>query len=116
MRKLLTLALLGLLFTSCSDDDNDNSGSLNGTTWVYEETIESDLVKKTVVFNPDTYIYNGIITFPSGENLYSSSEGTYRYDHPIVYFTEEGEVTSATISGNKMTVNNGSGIVYYKQK
>lgn len=108
------LMALPFMFTSCSDDDDDNVDSLNGTTWVYEEYDYGDVKPSFIVtmkFKDTTFSYEGIEDF---EYEFSGS-GTYVYNKPTVTMVEDGGTTKATVSGNKMIVEGGDGFVYIKK-
>ena len=105
---------LPFVFTSCSNDDDENNDSLNGTTWVYEDYEYGDEKPSftvTMKFKETTYTYEGVEDF-----IYEfSGSGTYVYNKPTVTMVEGGETTKCTVSGNKMIVEGGDGFVYIKQ-
>ncbi len=118
MKKIIFTLLLALplAFISCSDDEDDKpSFSLNGTTWEYYEKVSDEIESKvTMKFAEKTFSYVGYETY--GNETYDfDGEGTYTYSHPTVTFTEDGETDTATISGNKMTINNEDKMVYTKK-
>lgn len=109
MKKILfsLLFVLPLTFISCSDDD-DNSESLNGTTWVNDEEGYMELKFKKTEFT---------WKFEYGEET-DNDAGTYVYNPPIVSMTavnrENGKIEtfSGTFTDNKLYFGE---IIYYKK-
>ncbi|NDV94043.1 hypothetical protein D0T84_03805 [Dysgonomonas sp. 521] len=114
MKKLLLLLLvIPFIFGSCSSDDDDNN-SLNGTTWEsYEDEGDGYIYKSTLTFYESTYSGYGYEEY-NGKKYEFQGTGTYKYNHPNVTFTEDGETYTAKISGNKMIVGE-EDIIYTKK-
>ena len=119
MKKLtfILVALMATVFSACSSDDDNDSNSLDGTTWVADDEDEIRTLKfqKTTV----TLIYqydangDGVINAADGQK---ESTGTYSVDGDKITI-KEGKVTSqGTISGNKMVLSaDGDSVTYYKK-
>lgn len=86
-----------LLLSSCSDDDD--SGSLNGTRWVYETVIDSGnfkaYYKYSLVFSKNTVNETmSVKTESNGLGPYESTDSNtwgYQYVHPIVTIITDDE-------------------------
>ena len=90
------------LATSCSSDD-DKDNTLNGTTWINHEKEKDFEFKVTMTFRKTTYDYKGFERVKNNIDEFEGS-GTYTYDHPNVFMTEDGELSSGKINGNTMIV------------
>lgn len=112
MKKLFALLLcVTFVLTSCSKDDDDST-SLDGTTWeAYEK--EGDVeYKSTIRFHKSTFNYEGYETYRGVKDEFKGS-GTYTYDHPNIVMTEGGETETVTIKDNKFVL--GDNVIYTKK-
>lgn len=106
----LLLAMLPMLFVSCSSDD-DETASLKGTTWVCPDEGEG---VRTLVFNKTEFLY----TLQSKEET-ESVKGTYTYNPPLITLTSKDpktnkeETMTGSINKDKLSIGE---IVYTKQK
>lgn len=124
MKKYLLIfaLILPLVFTACSDDDDD----LDGTVWEavdegpgYKDVNTLYFSKNTVevvYYSEEDMNGDGVIT----EDEIDTDKITvsYSYDDPVVTFYFKDEVQKATISGNKMTTEkdeDGDYIVFKKK-
>lgn len=113
---ILLLAMLAMVFSSCSDDDENTSFSLDGTTWVADEgTIEV----LTLKFSKSTFNFTLVYdenTDGIPEDTYETS-GSYAVDGKNIVLTDSsGEKQYGTIDGNKITfVEDGYSLDYYKK-
>ena len=114
MKKLFTLIFLCFLFVACSSDDDNKS--LNGTIWVHEHEESTWKDYKKLTFGESTYSYEGYeLTLSTNDTTYSSSNGSYIYNHPNVFLREKGDTLALIISGNTMTSQINNEIVYIKK-
>ena len=106
----LLLAMLPMLFISCSSDD-DEAASLKGTTWVCADEDEG---VRTIVFNRTEFLY----TLNSDQETVSI-KGTYTYNPPLITLTGKApktnkeETMTGSINKDKLSIGE---IVYTKQK
>lgn len=112
MKKLFYLILatmaVSFAFVSCSDDDDNQNGLLEGTFWVYRETSPGLLWLEAIEFQEGgkcVYVYleqSGSTVTDQGEAV-----GTYTYNPPIVVcrvsMNRESTTMKLQVNGNKMT-------------
>lgn len=119
MKKLtfILVALMATVFSACSSDDDNDSNSLDGTTWVADDEDEIRTLKfqKTTV----TYIFqhdtngDGVINAADGQE---ESTGTYSLDGDKITIKEEKVTSQGTIFGNKIVLSaDGDSVTYYKK-
>lgn len=119
MKKLtfILVVLMATVFSACSSDDDNDSNSLDGTTWVADDEDEILTLKfqKTTV----TLIYqydanrDGVINAADGQD---ESTGTYSVDGDKITIKEGKVISQGTISGNKMVLSaDGDSVTYYKK-
>lgn len=120
MKKItfLLVALMATMLCSCSsDDDNNDSNFLEGTTWVADDGEEIFTLKfqKTTA----TFIYqrddNGDGIF-GADDTKTETTVNYTLDGNNIVIKEGNNTSTGTVSGNKMVLgNDGDTVTYYKQ-
>lgn len=98
-RTLLILALLPLLFATCSDDDDDASKSGIVGTWVQESVVPKEVKTNSEVATKA--IKDDIISYNDNNDRFIFSD-----DGRLTMLDEDGYYEEArySLSGNKLTV------------
>lgn len=119
----LLLAIAGIAFVGCSDDDENNAQNklLEGTRWVYQESESDYLWQETLEFKGGSkcvYSYlekEGATITDQGE-----ASGTYSYTPPVVTvkvsMDGETEVKDLTVDGDQMFDDQGTDRLYVFKK
>lgn len=106
MKKILflILAILPLVLTSCSKDDDSSNETLNGTTWISPDDGDGE---RTIIFGDGTFrfalIYKGKTEI--------DKKGTYVYSKPNVTLSDG---TKGVVVGSTMTL--GEDAIEYKKQ
>lgn len=115
MKKLLLLLLILPFFAACNSNDENQSDSLDGTTWVFSEMNGNEIAyESTLRFQQEEYIYLGFEMIGSDKQEFSGS-GTYTYNAPTLTMIQGDQIITATIDGNRMTIEGKDDVVYIKQ-
>ena len=116
--KFVLAALLATVFCACSsDDDNNGSNVLEGTTWVSsteEQIFTIEFQKSTAKF---IYQYddNGDGIFGANETK-EESVVSYTLDGNNITIKEGKNTATGTVSGNTMTLHaDGDSVTYHKK-
>ena len=102
--KFVLVALLATVFCACSsDDDNNDSNVLEGTTWESTEEWDGTVYAKWVLkFQSSTFDLN----FSGDEDedgkfdRFEKTSGSYKIDGSNVSVSADGLTMKGTISGN----------------
>ncbi|WP_294608024.1 lipocalin family protein [uncultured Bacteroides sp.] len=119
MKKItfILVVLMATVFSACSSDEDNDSNSLDGTTWVADDEDEI----RTLKFQKTTFTYifqhdtngDGVINAADGKD---ESTGTYSLDGNKITIKENQNTSQGTISGDKMVLSaNGDSVTYYKK-
>lgn len=101
MKQLLTIAVVALLFVSCSKKDSVSKNELYGTRWSLRHDADNFL---TLNFADNT----NVVLSGKSDGEASYYKGTYMYSKPnvSVKITEDGETINmnGTVTGNVMSL------------
>lgn len=128
MKKLALIALTAFLGFSCSGDDDNNSTSLNGTTWkltsvttyeavdVNEDGVSStNFMAETGCFDNSTIVFTSSTMATTNMNVYMFGDECFEFEMAASWVKEGNDVTFSfpgeeasetfTLSGNTLTLN-----------
>lgn len=115
---LALAAIAAIAFVGCSDDDDNKSDGLAGTSWTYTESYSLETITETLQFQSGgVVIWSGKFTDSYGTENYSDI-GSYIYEEPnvtirIVIDEDYGtEVYTGNVEGNTLRLHDEDGDSY----